>query len=284
MFNDEMSRRSSGSKSPSPSPVPSSSGSAPLTPIPLGSTSRSALSLLVILPQQHDHANNAGPSTPPRPSALVSRQSTSRIPRSPTSKGRQRDAGDKEKGTATDDVEAIDEVVDAGRRLSLAPGLGIGSLSQRFSPSPLSPHSRPSTSHISPAPSPTIKVSRADSPDGTPLISPADTSSPFVDSSTPSTPHVFGSKSLFRSRRRPQTAVPSTPLIPSQATQAGGPNRASMAMASGMGIGPINRGAGGKVRPGWEGDEIVGMLRNGGLEGESFFRYCEWGRSGGFMS
>ena len=48
--------------------------------------------------------------------------------------------------------------------------------------------------------------------------------------------------------------------------------RGSIAAPLGMGLG-IGGGGVGKTRPGWEGDEVVGVLRGSGLEGKSSFNH-----------
>ena len=46
-------------------------------------------------------------------------------------------------------------------------------------------------------------------------------------------------------------------------------NAGTPAILSGIGLGMLKHRASSKGRPGWEGDELVGVLRGSGLEGQS---------------
>lgn len=198
------------------------------------------------------------------------------------------------------------------RRLSLAPGIGTGTLTptgaataatsssavlEPIQASPLTSDINPGT--IGPLPAPAFTLRPAASTGGPPpseaSSSPA-AAATAAASAAPSAPPAFGSKrppaSPARSRRRPLTA-----MTTSAAFSAGGAASATAALArgtaaglgnvpddpahshgsgprgsgSGMGLG-IGVGLGGashRARPGWEGDEVVSMLRGSGLEGES---------------
>ena len=83
-----------------------------------------------------------------------------------------------------------------------------------------------------------------------------------------------------RSRRRPQTAAGPAPQLGPTLAGGGvdGNNRRSMVVPSGLGILGIGRlGGAGKARLGWEGDELVGMLRTSGQECESGGSFWEPG-------
>jgi len=193
------------------------------------------LSLFVLLPASA-HSNQPAAVSNARPSPLVSRQSGSRIP-SLRSLGI-------DPSTTLEDTPEIDKVVNAGRRLSLAPGMGAGTHSRGVSPrasgfSPASVPEEPSEDSGSAPP-----ASKA----------PAFGSKPAFGS---------GSPTAGRGRRRPQTSN-AAQLLPNQGLGIG--PRGSMAGTSRAGL--IGGGMMGKTRPGWEGDEVVGMLRGSGLEGE----------------
>ena len=204
--------------SPSPSPSPTS-----LRPRHDSSRAQTTLSLLVILPDTEPVHQIAGPSTPPKPSPLTSRQSTSRVP----TRG------------SPGNLANVEDVIAAGRRLSLAPGLGAG-------PTRYRPTTSSSPRLEIPAPNPASHSSSG---------SVADKLTDSPESSVP----AFGSRSPLNkakgSRRRPVTAA--SPFVAS---------RSSMAVDGVLGSGRIGRA--GKARPGWEGDELVGMLRASGQEGE----------------
>lgn len=192
-----------------------------------------ALSLLVLLPASAHMQQHPTPLPPSRPFALTSRKSGSTIP----SLGNMPEV----KGEGEDDME---KVLVAGRRLSLAPGIGAGTQTRSmgtFTPlSPLDP-----------------------SPTGTPT---AEVPAPVPVDRSPARP-VFGAKrSSGRVTGPPSRRRPNTAATPAQAQISGvgpGVSRASMAVPGGGGGGGVL----GRSRPGWEGDEVVGVLRASGLEG-----------------
>ena len=169
-----------------------------------------------------------------------------------------------------------DQPVGGGRRMSLAPGMGGGTVSpltttafrtrhlEAISPSPTSGHTPQGSTF------PSIPV---ESPISFPNLNPfgtqASASSPS-SSTIPAPPPAFGKKPLTSTggrspnRRRPQTAA--TGEIALGLT--GGVSRGSMALPPGAGLGLGGGGGVGRGRPGWEGDEVVAVLRGAGLEGE----------------
>lgn len=198
------------------------------------------LSLLVLLPTTAHMRQHPTPLAPAsRPVPLTSRKSGSTLPSM-----RQLSAArwsDEQETTATPEETEIDKVIIAGRRLSLAPGIGAGTQQTRFT-SGLAPLTDiPST--------PNMTGSSREAP-------PAFGARPPTEQSTP--PSAFGTMRGSGSRgppskRRPQTAA--TSAIP----LAQGLNGSGMGFGGGVGAG--------RNRPGWEGDEVVGVLRNSGLEG-----------------
>ena len=198
------------------------------------------LSLFVLLPASaHSDASEINSAQAQRPSPLVSRQSGSRIPSLRTLKD------NTALSSPSEDTPEIDKVVNAGRRLSLAPGIGAGIQPRGTSPRGDSLRSQ----------------SVAEEP--TPLGNVISTGS------SSSRAPAFGSRPLSgaapatagRSRRRPQTASGTGHEAPR-----GSGSRGSI-LVTGRG-GMMGSGSSIKTRPGWEGDEVVGMLRGSGLEGE----------------
>ena len=200
------------------------------------------LSLLVLLPPT---ADGPAPIVPPsRPPPLTSRQSGSTVP-SLKAFGMSSRLTRSKKDTYEE--EAIDAVVSAGRRLSLAPGIGAGTQVRMLSPDRMSPVStglHDTNGH-------------------------AETSRQGAAAYQASEAPTFGAKRISsmtgKRTRRPQTS--SAQPGPAALLAAAGVSRGSIALPSGMGMG----GSGvGRNRPGWEGDEVVAVLRGSGLQGE----YC----------
>lgn len=284
---------------------------------PPSSTGQPALSILVILPPSaHTDQNDSTQLAPARrhaPPPLIGRKSGSTVPvlnplaeastnPGPQARSRLRyhsshvtrhvqvqdnESGSEDNGVGDgrlspdleEDVNSGgDRIRIAGRRASLAPGLGAGTETR-------SPESRsiPTLGTIEPSP-PGTPGSRSVSP--LPRDDPATTHAnsasfdayrvvngpaPSASSSSSRAPPIagasaeapaFGSRSSIaqpvgRRSRRPVTAATS-----SMQPHRGG----SMALPSGSSYG-IGGGSFSKTRPGWEADEIVSVLRSGGLEG-----------------
>ncbi|ORX39638.1 hypothetical protein BD324DRAFT_614437 [Kockovaella imperatae] len=279
--------------SPSPSPTPSQHTSSSST-----NQSSTTISILVVLPtpesiQQHtsvssssscelNNNSSTGPSVPsaPIPSPLTSRQSASRVPtlkntattlleshtNDPSAGSGRAVNGSSNSSGGGAGGGGITDVVNAGRRLSLAPGLGGGG-----------PHRyRPTTSH---QPSPRIEPNsdffEPRSEGNTPFLGGNPNGSmtshpptPIVHESPDVVPvPAFGSRSGgpaahgsngishgsgpgSSSRRRPMTAAAPTIV-----------NRSSLVVPSAVLGGPGRMGGAGKTRQGWEGDQIVEVLR-----------------------
>ncbi|KAL7422124.1 3',5'-cyclic-nucleotide phosphodiesterase [Cryptotrichosporon argae] len=143
----------------------------------------------------------------------------------------------------TTHASAVDDdvFVAQSRRLSLAPGMGGGTQTQ--TPTPPKPSARIALGKLTPA-------------------VPEDAAATPTQSAAP----AFGAKRDMgsasstgspRSRRRPQTAVAAPGYMAPPVS------RASVALGSGVGL---SASIGHKNRPGWEGDEVVGVLRGAGLE------------------
>ncbi|KAK1924648.1 hypothetical protein DB88DRAFT_227824 [Papiliotrema laurentii] len=224
----------------------------------------SSLSLFALLPAIN-HTNQPTANTPQnstRPSPLTSRQSSSTIP---TFKSLHSPSSFTKSGEQDPSAD-IDSVIVPARRLSLAPGLGTGVQSRT--------HESCSTLETVPA-SPKVDLEEGVGPRDTtiPAESRVDLNSPAPASAaagpssslTTSKPPAFGLRSAAsgsRSRRRPQTSGPHPGSSgPSSATM---PSRGSLAVSTG---GDLIRGS--RTRSGWEGDEIVSVLRSSGLEGMS---------------
>jgi hypothetical protein len=251
------------------------------------SSGQPALSVLVLLPvSAHMSAQNASPLAPvSRPPPLTTRKSGSTVPslksiNSPQNPSRLRynDISPDEERNTLDPLNHLQ----VGRRSSLAPGLGAGTEVR-------APDSRhiPRLGAIEPSPPGTPE--RAESPSfddhsgddrtgnfggyelsdslssrkgqssrelPTPVLPPVSTEAPAFGSRKP----LSTSATSARTRRRPQTSATS------RAGQ--GAQRSSMALPSGSGLG-LGGGSGLRNRPGWEADEVVGHLRESGLEGMS---------------
>jgi hypothetical protein len=222
----------SSSLSSDMSSTPHTSGGA--TPIQLH------LNVLVLLPTSGHLQRNPAPTThTTRPPPLLSRQSGSNVSTlqslrmSPQAKVAER---------MTEQKQDEDDVVVSTRRLSLAAGIGSGTQNKS-----LSSQSAPSSS----TPPRALPGSR----------------NQIQSSYRPAESRpAFGSKRpppASRGRRRPQTSA-----APNVAPPLAGFARGSVAVPAGMGLGIAAIGGAGKSRPGWEGDEVVGVLRTSGLEGE----------------
>lgn len=289
------------------------------------------LNLLVLLPgsaYMPHHASPFGAGAPSRPAPLLSRQSGSTVSTirslkqaSGSVSGPSAAAGTSGTGAvppgrtgaqAGEPRDGEDEmnVLLNTRRLSLAPGIGTGTLTPTSAAS-----SQPNTTALALSSSSALEPIQAsplpsDPAAGTlgrlpPSSSEASSSSTAAGAPAPAAPPAFGSKrpppSPARSRRRPQTA-----MTTSAAFSAGGAASATAALARGTaaGLGNVSGGGGGggdlahphgagprgsasgmglgigvglggashRARPGWEGDEVVSMLRGSGLEGESCLR------------
>ena len=215
------------------------------------------LSLLVLLPgSSHMRQPHASMSPPHRPAPLASRQSGSTVPSM-----RQLAAARKNEQEEQREEAEIDKVISAGRRLSLAPGIGAGTQirsGERLEV--VTDEPTPTAGGSTPLP---YEAREAPASYGALPSSELQTTSP-----------AFGAKRGLTSRgppsrRRPQTAAhPSIPLGQALASNLGNASRGSLAFPHGSGFGPSGGGSGGRARPGWEGDEVVGVLRNSGLEGK----------------
>ena len=212
------------------------------------------LSLFVLLPvSTHSNHPAVANGPPPRPSPLKSRQSGSTIPSLKTLSSTT--SINAEPARITETAE-IDRFIDPGRRFSLAPGLGSG-----IQPRSAAPRLEP------------ITAEELSSSPASGSGSPSEASRQESVSPLSSRPPAFGSKPATggpstggRGRRRPQTAQTGQGLV----SPAMGPtfapfSRGSIAVSHGRGF---HGGSVGRTRPGWEGDEVVGMLRGGGMEGE----------------
>lgn len=263
-----------------PTPTTATFPIAEMTSTPPHSRSQSELPLAiyVLLPTSAHLQAQHGPIAPiSRPPPLTSRQSGSSLatmanlkisPQHPSA----------EKLQDADQNLDIPDMAAANRRLSLAPGIGAGTQtrSARMNDGmrPLANAEESSTSRVEsakPAPPP---VGRSYQMSGRAAEAPAKSEQLAISTAGPP---AFGSRSGASPRtpgfrRRPVTATvaESGPFGNPQA-------RGSMALPNGMGLGIR---AGGRNRPGWEGDEVVGMLRNSGMEGEIFSVEYEWRETG----
>lgn len=300
-----------------------------------------AMSFLVLLPASAHMTHNPSPRAPasasavrhqPSPWPLTTRKSGSTVPSLKTlagqpqpqpqfqSQSRLRHANDGQDGSP--DEERVDPIVDswavAGRRSSLAPGMGTGTERRALKPStsitaggrlgaiePSPPGTPDRSASGSPSPGdstppPALRPSdhafdsyrlssssRAPAASASAFAGPGPGVSPASASASPtrqiptrapipagsSEAPAFGSRpssssttttagSGARRSRRPVTAA--TTGVGTQAPL----QRGSMALPRGTGLG-MGMGGGGKNRPGWEADEIVSVLRSGGLEGMS---------------
>ena len=211
------------------------------------------LSLLVLLPKSAHVPRIASPSGPPdRPSPLVPRQSGSTGPRlKPQSLTKASNDG-----TANEEMAEIDKVVSAGRRLSLAPGMGAGIRlwsAGTFSPTTIIVSPPDSSHHASTSAS----------------IQPTTTAFSSAVPTFGSTSPLPGQRSP---RRRPQTAAVASPTF-GPGLVGGGVSRGSIAVPGGGAMLGDRR----KTRPGWEGDEVVNMLRGSGMEGKLGITGFFWG-------
>jgi hypothetical protein len=259
--------------------------------VPSSSSSQPALSVLVLLPATaHMAAQEASPLAPiSRPSPLISRKSGSTVPslkslnnlQTPyTSRLRNDDMSpDGERHTVDPLIHAQ---VQAGRRSSLAPGLGAGTeiraLSsdlryvERLGAIKSSPPGTPDRSQSpspgelsTPAHNDTLEQYRLSNVTEQPASGSTSTSAsvPRTASRSHAVPAFGARKSTTASsgaplsRRRPQTSATSKGF--GQPVQ-----RGSMALPPGSGLGGLQRN-----RPGWEADEVVSNLRTSGLEGVS---------------
>lgn len=248
-----------------------------------------ALSVLVLLPASaHMTAQNASPLAPiSRPPPLISRKSGSTVP-SLKSKNPQNPSRLRHNDISPDErnVDPLNHV-QAGRRSSLAPGLGAGTeirspeLNFRHVPklgaiessppgSPERGHSPSNDDHSGDDRKAAFGRYQLSDDRGVkkdisnqvsvPVLPPLSTEAPAFGSRSPLS-STSTSATGGRSRRRPQTS----------AVTRGGQSlqRGSMALPSGTGLG-IGGGSGSRNRPGWEADEVVGHLRESGLEGMFF--------------
>jgi len=251
------------------------------------SSGQPALSVLVLLPASaHMTAQNASPLAPiSRPPPLTTRKSGSTVPslksiNSPQNPSRLRynDISPDEERSALDPLNHLQ----VGRRSSLAPGLGAGT-EVRASDSRHIPRlgaiesSPPGTPERAESPSfgDHSEDDRSEKFGGYELSDSIESRKGQSSRELPvpvlppvsTEPPAFGSRKTLstsatsaRSRRRPQTSATS------RAAQSG--QRSSMALPSGSGLG-MGGGSGLRNRPGWEADEVVGHLRESGLEGMS---------------
>lgn len=251
-----------------------------------------ALSILVLLPASAHMTHNPSPLAPARkPSPLITRKSGSTVPSFKTlaSPSKLRDNDGAQSRSSGEDVAGLDPVRLAGRRSSLAPGMGTGTEIR-------SPELRTASKlgMISPSPPGTPDRSGSPSPGD---VRPNDhpNSVAFDSYKLPAKPNVSDAVSSEHSAQAPRATVgvsSEAPAFGSRRPLEGGTGgsgrsrrpvtaaapgrgvnatlqRGSMALPSGSGLG-IGGGSGNsKNRPGWEADEIVSVLRSGGLEGES---------------
>lgn len=213
------------------------------------------LNVLVLLPTSgHLQRNPAPTAHTTRPPPLLSRQSGSNVSTlqslrmSPQAKAAER---------MSEQKQDEDDVVVSTRRLSLAPGIGSGTQNKSSHPEGASSST---SSHLDP-------LSSQSASSSTPPRALAGSRNQIQSSYRPAeSPPAFGSKRpppASRGRRRPQTSA-----APNVAPPLAGFARGSVAVPAGMGLGIAAIGGAGKSRPGWEGDEVVGVLRTSGLEGE----------------
>jgi hypothetical protein len=255
------------------------------------SSGQPALSVLVLLPASaHMSAQNNSHLAPiSRPPPLIKRKSGSTVPslksvdanaNSPTNPSRLRydDISPDGERKTLDPLSHLQ----AGRRSSLAPGLGAGTEIRapdsrhvpRLGAIESSPPGTPERSG-----SPSLDDNSGDDrkeafgkyqlsdKDGSRKQNSSEVSLPALATASTDVP-AFGSRnptpststSSGRTRRRPQTSAVSRGTQPTQ--------RGSMALPSGAGLG-LGGGSGSRNRPGWEADEVVGHLRESGLEGTS---------------
>lgn len=241
--------------------MPSTSSSRSLTPPSvLSGMGPQTLSVLVLLPSSSSSQAEFPTAHPPDP--LVPRSSS---PKVPTELSVTKSTKGGQEGGGVVDEEELKAKVMAGRRLSLGSSLGSdinlsigdGTVSLNIQPPLKSQPSRTTTLHgmsfFSPIVSPTSTVPPAISKDPSSTLE----APPFGYNSRP------GSGSRTRShRRRPQTASGTANDIAPALIKETANARSSLAMVSGAVKGR------GKARPGWEADELVGNLRESGLEGE----------------
>lgn len=228
------------------------------------------LSLLVLLPSTS--SSQAEILTPYRPNPLTTRSSSPKVPTvlSLTKSGNGDQGGD-----GVVHAEELKAKVMAGRRLSLGSSLGsdinlsIGeeTMSANVIPVGINQPSRVATLHDMPPFSPIVSPTSS--------IPPPITKDPSSNLNTP--PFGYSSRSgsgggAHSRRRRPQTASGTANDIAPALIKETANARSSLAMVSGAVKGR------GKARPGWEADELVGHLRESGLEGElsdySFTVFC----------
>jgi hypothetical protein len=210
------------------------------------SSSPAPLSFLVLLPSTTETRSLAPSHTISRPLTLQGRQSGSNVH---TLKSLKASQPSEESGKAEEVGEAeIDKVVSAGRRLSLAPGIGAGTQTR----------TTPFQSQLSSlSSSPPLPASEQQSAPPPLIAKPPAFGAPAFGSSSRGPP-IRGS-----SRKRPQTAATSA-LGPLPNLNGGIPRGSFAIPGQGMGM----AGGIGRSKPGWEADEVVGVLRSGGLEGE----------------
>jgi hypothetical protein len=163
----------------------------------------------------------------------------------------------------TEQKQDEDDVVVSTRRLSLAAGIGSGTQNKSSHPEgPSSSTASTSTSsHLDP-----LSSQSAPSSSTPPRALPGSRNQIQSSYRPAESRPAFGSKRpppASRGRRRPQTSA-----APNVAPPLAGFARGSVAVPAGMGLGIAAIGGAGKSRPGWEGDEVVGVLRTSGLEGE----------------
>lgn len=192
-----------------------------------------------------------------------------------------------EEEAAEADVGAgVDPIRIAGRRASLTPGLGGGTETRSPEPRSIlklgtiepSPPGTPRSRSVSPCPGDAVATthSNSDSFDAYRVVNgpPASSASASASASTSTSraspitgssveAPAFGSRNSIAGARRSRRPV-------TTATSVMQPHRGgSMALPSGSGYGLGGGGSYTKTRPGWEADEIVSVLRSGGLEGTS---------------
>jgi hypothetical protein len=216
------------------------------------------LNLLVLLPTSAHMRHHPTPIAPiTRPSPLHSRQSGSNL----TTIQSLQMAPQSKRVEQTIEPKGMDVVMQT-RRLSLGPGMGNGTQARSpklggLAPVVASPVSNPNSSTPTQA-----SISEDYSTSQSSRFLRSSKALQFPSSSAESPP-AFGEKRPppgRGGRRRPQTAA--TYVAPVFAA------RGSIAVSSGMGLAIGTLGGAGKGRPGWEGDEVVSVLRTSGLEGE----------------
>lgn len=237
------------------------------TPPNAGSSTSLTLSVFVLLPTS-SHLHGSGRHIPPlsRPPPLTSRQSGSSLATLGNLKLSPQHPSAEQLGDADQKLD-VPDMASANRRLSLAPGIGAGTqtrsarLGDGLRSLARAGESSTGAEQYKSTPPPDSRAYQttgrsAEVPVPSRQAMPAPTGAP-----------AFGSGSGAGARKAGPRRRPNTATVAESGPFGNPIPRGSMALPSGMGLGI---GAGGKNRPGWEGDAVVGVLRSGGMEGEFF--------------